>query len=162
LKASLASIANSEERDAYENMVQDNTVRRGINFTGVRKVKTNPEAKDHFYDIENWAFSYAYSDIHQHDIRTASYEFKSQRASIDYNYTPKEVIVAPFKNVQLFSSPYLALIKDFNFSPVPNQLTFRAEAVRTFAKTQLRNADLTTVGIDPTFEKSFTFNRFYD
>src|SRR5690606_10307526 len=47
-------------------------------------------------------------------------------------------------------------------SPVPNNLSFRADVVRTYAKTQLRNAALTTVGIDPTFEKSFTFNRFYD
>src|SRR5690606_30644813 len=99
LKASLASIENSEERNNYEEMVQDNTVRRGINFTNVRKVKTNPEAKDHLYDIENFAFSYAYSDILQHDIRTEQYKFVSQRASIAYNYAPKELIIAPFKNV---------------------------------------------------------------
>ena len=162
LEAALAGIENSEERDDYEQKVQDNTVRRSINFTGVKKVKTNEEAKDHFYDIENLTFSYAYSDIFQHDYRTESYEFKSQRASVAYNYVPKELIIAPFKNVKLFSSPYLALIKDFNFSPLPSSLDFRADVVRTFAKTQLRNANLSTVGIAPTFEKSFTFNRFYD
>src|SRR5690606_25316941 len=162
LKASLAAIDNPQERDSYEQMVQDNTVRRSINFTNIRKVKTNENAKNRIYDIENLSFSYAYNDINQSDFRTASYEYKSYRGSVAYNFAPNAVSVAPFQNVGFFSSPYLTLFRDFNFSPVPTNLAFRADVVRTFAKTQLRNANLGIAGIDPTFEKSFIFNRFYD
>src|SRR5690606_18599737 len=161
LKASLAAIDNPQERDSYEQMVQDNTVRRSINFTNIRKVKTNENAKNRIYDIENLSFSYAYNDINQSDFRTASYEYKSYRGSVAYNFAPNAVSVAPFQNVGFFSSPYLTLFRDFNFSPVPTNLAFRADVVRTFAKTQLRNANLGIAGIDPTFEKSFIFSRLY-
>ena len=162
LKSVLSSM-EGRERDQYEQIVEDNTVRRSLNFTNVRKVKTNPEAKDHIYDIENLSFSYAYSDVNQSDYKTASYEYRSYRGSVAYNYTPKEVSIAPFQNAKIFSSPYLSLFKDFNFSPVPASLAFRADVVRTFARTQLRNSnDIFGVGLEPTFEKSFTFNRFYD
>lgn len=162
LEASLAAIDDPEKRAEYEDMVIDETVRRSINFTNVRKIKTREDAKSRIYDIENFSLSYAYSDVTQSNYQTASYEYKSYRGSLAYNYAPPEFFVEPFKNVQFLNSPYLALIQDFNFSPVPSNLSFRADINRTFEKTQLRNADLTITGIAPYFRKSFTFNRFYD
>jgi cell surface protein SprA len=54
------------------------------------------------------------------------------------------------------------LIRDFNFSPSLSNLGVRWDLDRRFIKTQLRNSDLTTEGILPTFEKFFVFNRFYN
>ena len=64
--------------------------------------------------------------------------------------------------MSLFKSPWLALIRDFNLNFLPSSVTVRADLDRSFRRTQLRNSDLTTQGIDPTFEKLFTFNRLYN
>lgn len=162
LDASLAAIDDPEERARYESIVIDKSVRRSLNFTNVRKIKTREDAKSRIYDIENFSVSYAYSDINQSNYQTESYEFRSYRGSLAYNFAPTELIIEPFNNIQAFNSPYLALIKDFNFSPVPSNLSFRTDLNRTFERVQLRNADLTIIGIDPTFRKSFTFDRLYD
>ncbi len=163
---SLASIDDVTERDRYERIVQDKTTRRSLNFTNVRKLKADPQAKSRVYDIENFSFTYAYSDIIRHSYETETYQFRSIKGAVAYNFTPKEWTIAPFENSESLSSPYLKLIKDLNFSPVPSNLSFRADVDRRFIKTQLwgvdANNNLTIDGIEPYFEKSFTFNRIYN
>ena len=166
LENSLASITDEAERERYREIVQDNTTRRSLNFTNVRKVKTNQDSKSRVYDIENLSLTYAYSDIMRNSYQMESYEFRSYRAALAYNFTPKEWNIAPFQNSSSFNSPYLQLIKDLNFSPVPSNFSFRADVDRRFIKTQLwgvdENNNLTTNNIDPVFEKTFTFNRIYN
>ncbi len=162
LESALSAIETVEERNNYEDIVQDKAVRRSINFTNVRKVKTKEDAISRFYDIENLAFTYAYSDMVRTNISTESYDFRSYKGAVSYNFAPKEVSFSPLKNAKWLNSPYLQIIKDFNISPVPSNLAFRADLDRRFVRTQLRNSDLTTLGIDPTFEKFFTFNRIYN
>ncbi|HEY3387531.1 MAG TPA: cell surface protein SprA, partial [Saprospiraceae bacterium] len=52
---------STSEGEAYKKLIQDRTERKSLNFTNVRKVKLNQQAKSHIYDIENLAFSYSYS-----------------------------------------------------------------------------------------------------
>ena len=161
LEAALQSFNSEEERQNYRDIVQDQATRRSINFTNVHKVKVKEDAKSRIFDIENFSLSYAFSDINQSSIYKADYILRSYRGSITYNYNPEQVIVEPFKNIGFLKSPWLALIRDFNFSPVPTNLFARGDLDRRFVKTQLRNANLTTVGIKPNYEKFFTFNRQY-
>lgn len=161
LEASLQSIEDEEERNEYKKIVEDNTIRRSINFTNVRKEKVKEDAKQHIYDIENFSFTYAYSDVNRSNVNTQSYEFKSHRGAIAYNYGPKPLEVIPLKNSKTFSSPYLQLIKDFNVNFAPSNLNFRIEVDRKFTRTQLRNSNLGIEGIQPTWEKYFFFNRIY-
>ncbi len=161
LDASLDAIDDPEERQEYKQKVEDNTVRRSINFTNVRKEKVKEDAKNHIYDIENLTLTYAYSDVNRSNVNTQSYEFKSHRGAIAYNYSPRPLEVIPLKNSKVFSSPYLQLIKDFNVNFAPSNLNFRVEVDRKFARTQLRNAQLGIEGIQPTWEKYFFFNRIY-
>jgi cell surface protein SprA len=166
LDNSLASISDETERERYERITQDNTTRRSLNFTNVRKVKVDSEAKSRVYDIENFSFTYAFSDIVRHNYQTESYLYKSYKGALAYNFTPKEWNLAPFQNSQAFSSPYLQMIKDINFSPIPSNFSFRADVDRRFVKTQLwgvdENNNLTIDGIEPNYEKSFTFTRIYN
>ena len=69
--------------------------------------------------------------------------------------------LAPFGQTDKLTSPYLALIKDFNFSPVPSNFTFSANLRRDFRQTQYYNNQLTTEGVDPLYQKLFTFVRNY-
>jgi len=73
LEASLLSFDNEQDRRAYKRLVEDNSVRKSINFTNVRKVKTNPEAKNHIYDIENLGLTFAYSKATQSNVYRAEY-----------------------------------------------------------------------------------------
>lgn len=166
LKNSLASISDESERERYRKIAQDNSTRRSLNFTNVRKVKTDQESKSRVYDIENFSFTYAFSDIIRHSYLMETYEFKSYRGALSYNFSPKEWNITPFQKSESFSSPYLQMIKDINFSLLPSNFSFRADIDRRFIKTQLwgvdENNNLTINGIAPTFEKSFTFTRVYN
>ncbi len=166
LDNSLASISDEAERERYQRIVQDNTTRRSLNFTNVRKVKVNQDSKSRVYDIENFSFTYAFSDIQRHSYQMETYLYRSYKGALAYNYTPKEWNLAPLQNSSAFNSPYLQMIKDINFSPIPSNFSFRADVDRRFVKTQLwgvdENNNLTTEGILPTYEKSFTFTRIYN
>ena len=161
LEQNLESFTDPDERDEYRSIVEDVTVRRSMNFTNVRKVKTNPEARKHIYDIENLSFTYAYSDIRSSNFNTESYVLQNYKGAVAYNYNPEPFVVEPFKGIKFLDNPFLQLIRDFNFSPMPSNLSVRADLDRRFIRTQYRNDDLTTVGIQPNYEKFFTFNRTY-
>ncbi len=162
LSTALSSYTSNEERGDYRKMAETNIVRRSINFTNVRKEKVNEDAKQHFYDIENLSFSYAYSDINESGFSRETYLYKSYRGSVAYTYNPEPIFYEPFKNFGILKSPYLRLLRDFNFSLMPSSITVRADLDRQFQKIQLRNSDLSTDGILPTYEKYFYFNRYYN
>ncbi|MEP3387782.1 MAG: cell surface protein SprA [Reichenbachiella sp.] len=162
LEASVLKFDQQEERDEYKEKVISQTVNKSINFIDVHKEKVKPDAKSHVYDIENFSFSYAYSEQKSSNVNTERDFRKEYDGNVSYNYRPQPPSLEPFKNSEALSSPYLKLIKDINFSPLPNNFSVRASMNRVFRKRQLRNADLTTTGIDPNFEKYFTFNRTYN
>ncbi len=161
LEASLETLDTEAEREAYRRIVEDRTVRRSINFTNVRKQKVNPESPKRIYDIENFAFSYAYSDLVRSNSNTQSFINKSVSGGVNYNYSPSAFSIEPFKNYEKLSSPYLALIKDVNLSPIPSNFSFSANLRRDFRATQFYNNELTTEGVDPVYERLFTFVRNY-
>ncbi|MEO9965994.1 MAG: cell surface protein SprA [Reichenbachiella sp.] len=162
LEASVLKFDEQSERDEYKEKVISQTVNKSINFIDVHKEKVKPDAKSHIYDIENFSFSYAYSEQKSSDVNTARDFRKEYDGNVSYNYSPQPPSIEPFKNSEALSGPYFKLIKDINFSPLPNNFSVRASMNRVFRKRQLRNADLTTDGIDPNFEKYFTFNRTYN
>lgn len=161
LEASLLSRETDQQREEYRQIVEEQATRRSINFTNVRKERVNPDAREDFYDIENLTFNYSYSDVVSSNVNTESYLLKNYRAGVGYNYSTQGFVIEPFKNTDKLSSAYLKWIKDLNFSPLPNNISIRGDLERRYARTQLRSADLTTNGIDPFYEKYFTFNRLY-
>ncbi|MFM2138947.1 MAG: hypothetical protein RJA57_1254, partial [Bacteroidota bacterium] len=58
-------------------------------------------------------------------------------------------------------SPWLALIRDFNFNPAPSQIAVRADLFRQFGATRLRNVGGGPYKIPETYNKYFTFDRYY-
>ncbi len=146
----------------YRRLVQDMTTRRGINFSNVRKIRVDPNGKAHFWDIENFGFNYAYNDIRRSNILTGEYLQEQYRGGITYNFAPQAKPFEPFRTVKGLERKYLYWLKDFNINLVPTIVAIRADIDRSYIKTQLRNADLSTNGISPQFEKYFYFNRYYD
>lgn len=160
--AAIASRGTPEEQEAYRNFAIDRSVQRSLNFTNVRKVKTNPEAKSYPWDVENLSFTYAMSELNRSNVTTASFENRNYRGGVAYNYSPQALSFEPLKNVKFLKSPYLKLFSDFNFSILPANVAVRGDLDRRFVRTQLRNSEFTTIGVPTQFEKFFTFNRLYN
>ncbi len=162
LSATLEGFELEEDRQRYADIVEDQTTRKSLNFTNIRKVKTKEGAKQHIYDIENLSFTYAFTEERTSNHTTESYLNRSYRLALAYNYNPQEKSLEPFKNVNFLNSNWLKLIKDINLNFVPSSLGFRWDLDRRFIRTQFWNDNLTTAGIDPNFEKYFFFNRSYN
>ncbi|MES2517589.1 MAG: cell surface protein SprA, partial [Bacteroidota bacterium] len=172
LDSSLANIKDEAERESYKRSVQDNTERKGINLTNVRKVKTGQNTVSHPWDIENFTMTYAFSELTRSNTLIDEYRQTQYKGGLTYSFTGNPKAIEPFKKIKS-NHPLLRWVKDFNISPLPNSVTLRADMDRSFIKTQLRNAaptqtlgigtpKLTTDGVPPLFEKYWLFNRAYN
>jgi cell surface protein SprA len=162
IKAALTSFATDEERSSYLKVIQDKTIRRSLNFTNVKKVKLDPKAKSHIYDIENFAFSYAYSSSEQTNFNLKENSKRNYKGSVAWQYTSTFKGFEPFKKATWLSSPFLQLIKDFNFNPFPTSISVRGDLDRSFSKIVNRNSSTDALNSQPNFSKYFIFNRSYN
>ncbi len=162
LAAALRSFNSDAEREAYRKLIQDRSVRRSLNFANVRKVKVNKDAKTHIYDIENFAFTYAFSEATQTNFNLQDNTRRNVKGAVAWQYTTKFKGFEPFKDVKFLSSKSLQLIKDFNFNPVPSTISVRGELDRSFTKMVYRNSVKDAAGSQPNFQKFFVFNRYYN
>ncbi|MBX2961751.1 MAG: cell surface protein SprA [Cyclobacteriaceae bacterium] len=159
LDAALASFNTQREKDDYIKLIRDTEIRRSLNFINVRKTKVNPQARSNLWDIENFAFSYRYSDNTRQNFTTAESIRRDFGGSIAYNFSPKGTGIEPFKDSEGLKSPYLKFIKDFNFSLLPSNIMVRGDLDRSFSKIVYRNS---LSNSEPNFLKYFTFNRTYN
>lgn len=159
IDAALQSFQTSQEQDEYLNLIRDVEERKGFNFTNVRKTKVKKDAKQHIYDIENFSFSYAYSEASRRSFTLKESTQRMHKGGIVYTFTPKATGIEPFKNSKKLKSPYLKLIKDFNISFLPSNISVRADFDRSFSKTIYRNDGFVS---EPNYLKYFTFNRAYN
>jgi cell surface protein SprA len=162
LESSLLSFQTEEERNEYRDIVQDQFTRRSLNFSNVKKVKRNQEARKNIYDIENFAFTYAFSEATRSNFTINDYLQRNYKGAVAYNFNPQINGFEPFKEANIFKSPYLKLIKEFNINPVPSNISVRGDLDRSLVRTVFRNDRLVQPSSVPNLEKLFTFNRFYN
>ncbi|UZD24276.1 T9SS outer membrane translocon Sov/SprA [Algoriphagus halophytocola] len=160
-EVALQKFETDSERDAYRDIALDQLNRKNISFNNVRKIKTNPDAQPHFYDLSNFSFSYAFGLVTQSNAQIQDYNFRTNRGNITYSYSPKPWTLEPFKSFGFLDSPHLQLIKDFNLNLSPTSVTARLDVDRRYLRSQYRNDQLNSEGVDPLFQKSFFMNRFY-
>ncbi|HEY8935883.1 MAG TPA: cell surface protein SprA, partial [Cyclobacteriaceae bacterium] len=166
LGVALQRFSTDQQRADFKKLIQDQTTQRSINFVNVRKTKVKPDAVTHIYDIENLAFSYSYRDAIQSNYSIKEALQKEHKGSVAYTYSTKGSGIEPFKDFKFLKSPWLKLIKDFNFSLMPASIGVRGDLERSFNKKTYRTAG-TTLGELGTAQKSnymkyFTFNRTYN
>jgi cell surface protein SprA len=167
LEAALISYTTDAARNEYKKKIQDKSVRRSLNFTNVRKVKLNKESPVRIWDVENFSFTYAFSEATQTNFNLRENTRRSIKGGVAWQYTPTFKGFEPFKESKGLKSPYMQLIKDFNFNPLPTNVTIRAELDRSFSKIVYRNDDTNPIEINPlntlpNFQKFFVFNRYYN
>jgi cell surface protein SprA len=160
------------EKDNYRKSAEDNSERKGINLTNVRKVKTGQNTTSHPWDVENLTLTYAFSELVRTSPLIDEYRHTQYKGGLTYSFTGNPKPIEPFKRIKS-DHPLMRWIKDFNFTPLPNSVTLRADMDRSFIKTQLRNVNpstnantgtpvLTTEGVPAQFEKYWFFNRAYN
>jgi len=157
--------STKEQKDSILNFAQDYTVRRGINFTNVRKERTNNTKPVRLWDIENFAASYSYTQFNHRDFINQSSLQNTYRASLQYSYSKEAKTYAPFEKI--IKSNMLGLLKDFNFSIFPSAINFRIDVDRLYSENTLRNNDpnnsipIYQNGFGTTFNKNFRMSRIY-
>lgn len=158
----LLSRLEGEEKRAYRKTIQDITTIKSINFTNVRKIRTNTERKPRFYDVENLNFTFAYN-ITERSSPIIEYDrLKRYKGTIGYNHAPAAKYFTPFAKLIKSKSKYFDLIKDINFNFLPSGLNFVSDWNRQIGEQKLRSLDPTDeFEVEPTFFKSFTWDRNY-
>jgi len=160
-KDDIKTYKSPSERDSIRKMVQDYTSRRSINFINVRKNKTGGETKTHIYDIENFTFSYAFTEQYKRNVDVEFDFTKNHKGSVEWNYSYNPKKVSPFSKIKWMNKKSLKLLRDFNFYYLPKNLSFRSDMDRMYSETKLRNTSGYDIIIDTTYIKSFLWNRSY-
>jgi cell surface protein SprA len=151
--------ASGKEKDSIRNTAQDISTIKTVNFTNVRKIKTDGK-KPKIWSVSNFDFNYSYIITERHTPLIENDELRRTRGAIGYNYAPQPKYLEPFKGIKS-RSKWLTFIKDINFNYVPSQLSFRADVFRQFGASRIRNVGGGPYKIPETYNKYFTFDRFY-
>ena len=166
LTTSLKTLDTDAEKDSLKNIAQDYVSRKSINFTNVRKTriqkKGEPQKKQKIYDLENFTISYSKNETFIRNINTEYNRTVNYRGALTYNFNTKPKNIKPFTKLKFLKSPYLRLIKDFNFNTMPKSFSFRTDIDRNYNEMKLRNLNNSNMLILPTYNKFFYWNRMYD
>lgn len=165
LKEDLKTYQTDAERDSVRHMAQERKSTTNLTLTNMRKERNGKGILNpHFYDIENFTFSYAYSRERSSDDEIEYYHKDLHRGGFTYAYSPqKPGLVAPFAKTKskFINGKNGKFIKDFNFYYKPKSVSFSTEIYRNYEQTLLRNKGAALVIIKPTYFKQFTWRRDY-
>lgn len=160
LKTALNDL-NEHGRDSLKALACDVTSQTNFNVTNLKKNRVGSK-KPHFWDVENFNASYAYTD-QEHASPDLEYNSqKSHRGGLGYAYTTNSKPWEPFANAKWASSKYLQLIKDFNLYYMPKSFSFNTEMYRQIQQQKMRNKSSGLLIIKPTVAKDWDWSRNYD
>ncbi len=152
--------APAAQKDSIRSQAVDATTVETLNFTNVRKNNTkNKKLKP--WSIENFNVSYSYTHSEHHSPLAVEDELVVHKAGLGYAYNHTAKFIEPFKRKFKSRSPWLGLIRDLNFNPMPSLLSFNADIVRQFGAYRSRNIGGPVNILPETYNKFFTFNRAY-
>jgi len=152
--------APSAKKDSIRNDAQDISTIKTVNLTNVRKIKTDGK-KPKVWSVSNFDFNYSYIETKRHNPLIENDLVRRTRGALGYTYAPQTRPFEPFKRLIRSKSPWLALIKDINFNYTPSQISFKADVFRQFGAIRPRNVGGGPFKIPETYNKYFTFDRYY-
>lgn len=162
-KSALEIIEDQAGKDSLKNASRDVVKQTNFNITNLRKNRVSGSSKKpHFWDIENFNATYAYTKQEQ---KSSDIEYaidKTYRGGLGYTYSTNAKPVQPFAKAKWAAPKYMQIIKDFNFYYKPKSFSFSTEMFRQYQEQKLRNKSTGDIIIRPTFAKSWDWNRTYD
>ncbi|MEX0312756.1 MAG: cell surface protein SprA, partial [Allomuricauda sp.] len=142
----IAAATTAEDAETIRTQAEDYTKRRSINLIGVRKNR-GEEAKENFFDVENFTFNYSYNETNHRDFEIADLRDQNVNTGFVYNHNFKPAPVAPFaKNDSLLMGKYWQWLKELNFNLLPTSLSVNANLNRSFNQQRFR--DVLEPGVD--------------
>ncbi len=166
LKDDLATYTDPVARDSVKNLAVDYTRRTNINLMNVRKERRPGKGKKHkkprIYDLENFNFSFAYSQILHHNSDIKLDKLNTYQGGLGYNFSHRPKNIKPFSKSKVLSSRWLKWLKDFNFYLLPKNISFRTNMNRVFDLRLYRNKSFGDVITFPTYKRLWTWNRDYN
>lgn len=165
LRDDLKTYNSKEERDSVRAMAQERHTTTNLTLTNVRKERTGKSVlAPHFYDVENFTLSYAYTRERKSDDELSYFNKDQHKGTLNYAFQPQDPgLFAPFakSSFKFVNGKNGKFIKDFNLYYKPKSITFSTEVFRNYEETMLRNKGAALVIIKPTYFKQFTWRRDY-
>ena len=158
------TLTNAEKdvlKDEIKDKAQDVSSIKSVNVSNMRKIRTNPEKPARVYDVENFDVTYAYSEIERSNPILEEEVIKKHKFALGYNYAPKTNYWQPFKSIKN-NHRYLKPIKEVNFNFRPNTISVRSDINRQMGQTLVRDIGNDGLVIPKTFDKFFTWDRYYN
>ncbi|TMI64385.1 MAG: cell surface protein SprA [Bacteroidetes bacterium] len=152
--------APAGKQDSIKNDAQTITTIKTVNLTNVKKLKTDGK-KPKPWSVTNLDFNYSYLATESHDPLIENDLVRRTRGAIAYNYSPQVRPVEPFKKMIKSNSKWLTVIKDINLTYAPTQISIRADVFRQYGSLRVRNVGGGPYKIPETYNKYFTFDRFF-
>ncbi len=150
---------NVTKRDSIREQARTITTIKSVNMTNIRKERTNSDKKPQPWDIENVSLTAAFSETENSDPTIQSDAVRQYRGALDYGYSKQPNYITPFKKIIKTNSKYVKIIKDFNFNPAPNSVSFNTGINRRFSETTYRFAG--DAENSTWFDKRFMWDRVY-
>ncbi|SMO62099.1 T9SS outer membrane translocon Sov/SprA [Solitalea koreensis] len=152
--------ASRNQRDSLAAVANDVTTRRSINFTNVRKNRA-PEDKVQFYDIENFNFTYAYTEFSNRSYTIQNNQNKTHKAIVAYNFQKQSRNFKPFDKI--LKSEHLALIRDINLNLFPQVVDVQWSLDRFYNAYTLRATETSNFFTVPsTYNKNYFLSGLYN
>ena len=163
LDKDLLTYQTQAERDSIKKMTLQRKSTTNLTLTNMRKERIGKNSlKPHFYDFENFAFSYAYTGERSSDDDLEYFNKDQHRGGFTYNFNiaqPKQY--TPFSKSKTFKGKNWKFIRDFNLYYQPKSVSFSTEVYRDIEASLLRNKSAALVVLNPTYFKQFTWRRDY-
>lgn len=161
LKDKLSGLAG-KDRTTTKNAAIDKTTIKTVNFTNMRVM---PSTKTHIWSLSNFDFSYSFIKYEQSNPLILKNDVVKHRGGLGYTFNKQPKYFEPFKKIIKSRSPWYALVRDFNLNPQPSLLSFRADINRqfgVFVPRIVNSFDNKVERVDTTYDKFFTFDRYYN
>lgn len=161
LKEDLKTYNSKAEIDSIKKQSLEIIQRQNISLMNVRKNKTG-SGKNYVWGIENFDFSYAYTEKNVQDINYEYDDLKTHTGGFGYVYGWSPKNYKPMGNIEkLKNIKWLQLIYDFNFYLLPKSFSFSTDVYRYYQESKLRNKSKGIIITEPMFVKAFEWSRDY-
>jgi cell surface protein SprA len=160
----LSVISSPEEKTYLKSISQDIASRKSFTINNVTLTPERKKAdrKALPTDIENFSVSYSKSTQEAQSIEVAEQIDRTEKGSFDYNYSITSQPFEPFKKVKFLDNIFLRLIKDFNFSYLPELISFRTDYQKDYNQRLARDNSGMNIKLPRTIQKDFLWNRNFD
>jgi cell surface protein SprA len=147
-------------KDQIRDRARDVSTLKSVTVNNMRKLRTNNERPARIYDVENFDFTYAFTEIERSTPILESEVLRKHKFGLGYNYAPKTTYYQPFKDIKN-NHRWLKPVKEFNLNWKPNNIAFRSDINRQIGELRIRDIGNDGLVLEPTYDKFFTWDRYY-